>query len=433
MEDDEWREEDHEKSRLQQEEDKVRTELTSRSPSLPFRLVASLLGLLFPQRALEAKLNTLRQSHSAFEAENISLAESLSSQERQSKHTITLLSNDVHLLKSRLESSEQESQEYKEKSQELSVEVKSLRTKVGELVEELEKVRRDEGDDMIGSTLRQELHREFGAVATRSREELSGHVLTLDIARVAGQSKNLHNQATTLASQKAEIIQLRQRKDNVEALRIEMDSNERAWADKCRQLEAQADRLRADLRFVDASSFLSSFGRLSVNCLLTCFLSPSILAPSPPPPLLLLTPPKRPPSKPNFDLLSPFIKRLSPVSPPRRLSSPRFTPASKISRSPLARRSACTRRIRTNWSGSSGSAARGGRTLRRDWNWWRWSSSRRGSGPKRTRVAEDRQEWTSREKWRIWRGWCRRTRRGWGGWSWTRGRRRARSRRVWGT
>ena len=56
-----------------------------------------------------------------------------------------------------------------------------------------------------------------------------------------------------MSAQKAELVQLRQRRDDVEALRIEMNSSERAWADKCRQAEAQVDRLRSDLRFVFVS------------------------------------------------------------------------------------------------------------------------------------------------------------------------------------
>ncbi|KAL7411993.1 spindle assembly checkpoint component Mad1 [Mrakia frigida] len=199
VEDDAWREEDAEKKRVQQEEEK---------------------------KSLQATVNTLRSTCSAFESENLSLSETLSSQQRSSKHSITSLSNDVHLLKSRLEASEQETRGYKDKAEEKDVEVKSLRAKVGELVEELEKVRRDEGEEKVGRVLREELHR---------------------------QSKNLHNQDITMSAQKAELVQLRQRRDDVEALRIEMNSSERAWADKCRQAEAQVDRLRSDLSSITSS------------------------------------------------------------------------------------------------------------------------------------------------------------------------------------
>ena len=58
----------------------------------------------------------------------------------------------------------------------------------------------------------------------------------------------------TLSAQKVELAQLRQRRDDVEAVRNEMDASERDWADKCRQAEVQVDRLRADLRFVSSSS-----------------------------------------------------------------------------------------------------------------------------------------------------------------------------------
>ena len=150
---------------------------SSSSPRIPSSLPPSRLSdflahLLLPprlltshsQRSLQSTVNTLRATCSAFESENLSLSETLSSHQRSSKHSITSLSNDVHLLKSRLEASEQETRGYKDKAEEWGLEVKSLRAKVGELVEELEKVRRDEGEEKVGRVLREELHREFSSL-----------------------------------------------------------------------------------------------------------------------------------------------------------------------------------------------------------------------------------------------------------------------------
>ena len=113
------------------------------------------------QKSLQSTLHTLRLSHSAFESENESLSTALSSAQRTAKHTITALTDDVDILRSRLERSEQEGREHKDKADERLLEVKSLRARVGELVEEVEKAKRDEGEEKVGRVLREELHREY--------------------------------------------------------------------------------------------------------------------------------------------------------------------------------------------------------------------------------------------------------------------------------
>jgi hypothetical protein len=48
-------------------------------------------------------------------------------------------------------------------------------------------------------------------------------------------------------AQKAELQQLRQRRDDVEALRQEAKTVERAWAEKCRRSDEMVEKLRSDI------------------------------------------------------------------------------------------------------------------------------------------------------------------------------------------
>lgn len=56
---------------------------------------------------------------------------------------------------------EEERKDWQDKAEERKIEVGSLRRQLEELVEELEKVKREEGEEAVGAVLREELHRLF--------------------------------------------------------------------------------------------------------------------------------------------------------------------------------------------------------------------------------------------------------------------------------
>ena len=161
VEDDAWKEDDWDKKRVEHENDKVRgPHARAHHARLESPTDRTLHHVFLPyQKSLQASLHKLRMKSSATESENLSLTEALSSAERSSKHTITSLTNDVHLLRSKLDASENECRVQQDKADDRLVEVKSLRARVGELVEEVEKAKRDEGEEKVGRVLREELHR----------------------------------------------------------------------------------------------------------------------------------------------------------------------------------------------------------------------------------------------------------------------------------
>lgn len=57
-----------------------------------------------------------------------------------------------------------------------------------------------------------------------------------------------------MSTMKAELSQLRQRKDDVEVLQQEIKQLDRAWGDKCHLAEEMVEKLRSELELVPIST-----------------------------------------------------------------------------------------------------------------------------------------------------------------------------------
>lgn len=185
------------------------------------------------------KLQTANQT---LESTNASLSESLSTIQRTSQHQINALENDLALLQSRYDAAEEEVSEQRDRAEDCGAEVLNLRERVAELIEELERLRREEGEEKVGRVLREELHR-----SSTHPFENSCRIQLTCLSLLTGQAKNLQTQEATLAAQKAELAQLRSRRDDADALRQELKASERAWAERYQSAEDFAESLRKDL------------------------------------------------------------------------------------------------------------------------------------------------------------------------------------------
>ncbi|CED85573.1 Mitotic checkpoint protein MAD1 [Phaffia rhodozyma] len=171
-------------------------------------------------QASQQTIHRLRSERNDLQQSNAQLSTQLTTLTHQSNSTRTSLENQVTLLTGQLEVVEEESKEWRERAEERKLEIGSLRRQVEELIEEAEKAKREEGEEKVGVVLREELHR---------------------------QAKNLQNQDLAMSTMKTELVQLRQRKDDVEILQQQIKELDRAWGDKCHLAAETAERLRSDL------------------------------------------------------------------------------------------------------------------------------------------------------------------------------------------